>query len=357
MLTVRTKLVALLVFAVALAGCGGSDPDAETAAADATPGDGGGAQADGDDGDGGDVAPVVDEPVRVGFASADQPAYGAMTLAIAESAEAAVPMEAEFFQESELAMQALLQGEVDALGIGVNGPMIAINEGADLVTLAVTIANDWVLVTTTDITSPEDLDGAAIAIHSEVSTGTPLVRGTLDDAGVEAEFLTIPGSPNRAQAMTQGQVNATPLFLSDAISLSQSAPDRFHVLLDYADVPFASQTVVTTRGWLEENRDVAVAMVEQFVTTARRIADDTAWATEELVERFPDDDPAYLEELVQQYTERGFWVTDGGEELFQAYDEAIAINVELGTLEADASQDVDDYLDTSVLEEVLAGLD
>lgn len=300
------------------------------------------------------TAAMVDEPVTVGFASATQPSYAPALLGIETAGT--VPMEAVFFQQSELAVQALLQGEIDILAIGVNGPMIAINEGAELVIIAVTIGNDWALVSTTDIATPADLEGKTIAIHSETSTATPLVRSTLEDAGVEAEFVIIPGSPNRAAAMSAGQIDATPLFLSSSIQLELEASDRFHTLVDYGEVPLASQALVTTRSWLAEHGDVATAIVRQFIETGRRISNDETWATEALSALFPDDDPAYLARLVQEYVARNLWVTDGGSALLARFGEAVQSNIARGSLPEDALTEVSDYVDLTAMNAALAEL-
>jgi ABC-type nitrate/sulfonate/bicarbonate transport system substrate-binding protein len=293
----------------------------------------------------------IDQPIQVGFASVTQPAYLPALLAIDTSEE--IPMEAVFFQQSELAMQALLQGEVEVLAIGVNGPMITISEGAELRMFAVTIGNDWTIVATQDIQTVQDLDGAAIGIHSETSTGTPLARGTLDEHGLDAEFITIPGSPNRAQAMTQGQIDATTLFLSDSIRLEREAPERFHVLLDYAEVPFASQSLVASTDWLDSDQQRAECFAAQFVSTGQRMSDDPQWAIDELIALFPDEDPEYLEALATEYIGRGLWVTDGGSQLFSNFSQAIQINIDLGTLRSDASTDASDYLRTDILDAAL----
>lgn len=327
------------ILALAAAACGGGD-ETESSDGDASAPAGTAAPA-------GTCDLSVDEPVTIGFASATQPVYAPALLSIETSEN--IPMEPEFFQQSELAMQALLQGEVDVLAIGVNGPMITISGGADIRIFGVTIGNDWTIVATQDIQEPADLGGTTIAIHSETSTATPLVRGTLDETGVEAEFITIPGSPNRAQAMTQGQVNATPLFLSDSIRLERSDPERFHVLLDYADVPFASQALVAGTEWLDGNPELAQCALAHFIDTGQRMAEDPGWTTDQLVAMFPDEDPDYLEALVTEYIDRGLWVTDGGEQLLGDFDQALETNVELGTLESDASTDPADYLETEAL--------
>jgi NitT/TauT family transport system substrate-binding protein len=297
---------------------------------------------------------TTDQTVTIGFASVTQPAYAPSLIAIDTSDN--IPMEATFFQQSELAMQALLQGEVDVLAIGVNGPMITISGGADLQIFGVTIGNDWTLVATQDIQEPADLEGKTIAIHSETSTGTPLVRGTLNDAGVNAEFVIIPGSPNRAQAMTQGQVDATPLFLSDAIRLERSDPERFHVLLDYGDVPFASQSLVAGTEWLDSNPELAQCLLEHFIETGRQMSDDPSATTDKLVSMFPDEDADYLGALVTEYVNRGLWVTDGGQALLSNFGEAVQTNIDLGTLAADAPSDAEAYTDTNALEAALQDL-
>ena len=285
---------------------------------------------------------TADQPVSVGFASATQPAYFPALVSI-ETSET-IPMEPIFFQQSELAMQAVLQGEVDVLAIGINGPMITISEGAELQIFGVTIGNDWTIVANDSIQSPEDLAGARIGIHSETSTGTPLARGTLNELGIDAEFVTIAGSPNRAQAMTQDQIDATTLFLSDSIRLERNDPDKFHVLLDYAEVPFASQSLVASTEWLDSNPELAECFVTHFVETGQRMHEERDWAIEQLTEMFPEEDPEYLEALATEYLDRGLWVDDGGQELLSNLGEAAEILIELESLSADAPTDASDYV-------------
>jgi ABC-type nitrate/sulfonate/bicarbonate transport system substrate-binding protein len=360
-MNVRVKIAVAVAALLALAGCGSGGSGSSTSSS--TPPTSGSAPATAESSPssatGSSDATVTESTdqtapteslgtIKVGFASATQPAYG--TTLLADKTAERFTVEEVFFQNSELAMQGLLQGEVDVLAIGVNGPMLAIAQGADIKMFGVTIGNDWVLVTDNDIKSPADLEGKTVAIHSDVSTGTPLLKGTLSDAGVNANLVTIPGSPNRAQAMMSGQVDATVLFLSDALSLQRQGAGKFHVLLDYRDVPFASQALVASTSWLSENPDLAEAVLSHSVDTANKIKGDESWASGELASMFPDDDPEYLKSLVEEYVNRNLWVTDGGKALFSTLDVAIKTNKDLGTLPADASTDASDYVDLQFLQ-------
>lgn len=357
----RIKIAIAVLALVALGGCGSSGGGGSASGSigqtpGSAPGSANASQTDtpasSDAGSGGSIeqsAPAEDlGTIKIGFASANQPAYG--TTLLADKTAERFTVKEVFFQNSELAMQGLLQGEVDVLAIGVNGPMLAIAQGADIKMFGVTIGNDWVLVTDDDITSPADLEGKTVAIHSDVSTGTPLLKGTLSDAGVKANLVTIPGSPNRAQAMMSGQVDATVLFLSDALSLQDQGAGKFHVLLDYRDVPFASQALVASTSWLADHPDLASAVLQHSVDTANKIKGDQSWASDELAAMFPDDKPDYLKSLVKEYVDRELWVTDGGKALFSTLDVAIKTNKELGTLPAEASTDASDYVDLQFLE-------
>lgn len=355
MRTPRTVLALMAVLALVMAACGtsGSSPSQDDDPTQEPP-----AESAGESMGTETSAPTaacedisVDEPIAVGFASATQPAYLPALLAIETSRD--IPMEPTFFQQSELAMQALLQGEVDVLAIGINGPMITISEGAELAIFGVTIGNDWTIVATQEIQAPEDLDGSTIAIHSETSTGTPLLRGTLDEAQAEAELVTIPGSPNRAQAMTQGQIDATPLFLSDAIRLERSDPDRFHVLLDYSEVPFASQSLVASTEWLDGNPELAECFLTHFVETGQRMSAEPDWTADRLVSLFPGEEPEYLQALADEYLGRSLWVADGGQELLSNLGDAIGILIDLGSLNADAPSDPSAYTRTDLLDAAL----
>jgi hypothetical protein len=101
---------------------------------------------------------------------------------------------------------------------------------------------------------------------------------------------------------------------------------------------------------------LAECVLTHFIETARHMSDDPAWTTEQLVSMFPDEDPDYLDALASEYIDRGLWVTDGGAELFSNFGQAVQINIDLGTLDADASTEAADYLDTDALDAAIEHL-
>lgn len=330
---------AMLVAVLVACTTGGTS---ESTGGDSTPSVGGSSTTTG-----GNEVPAV----RVGFASQPLARSGNSILAF-ESTDF-VNADLAFFQSSELAVQGLLLDEIDVLHIGANGPITATAQGADLVIFAVTIGNDWALVGNDTASSLDDLPGTRVAVHSETSTATVMLRQTLSDEGMtedDIDLLFIQGSPNRAQALSQGEIDATALFVSEAIQLLTTRPGEFHILLDYGNVPLAAGVLAAKRDWYEANLDAAAALVQAIQAQNSSFADDPENAKQVINERFPDEGEEYVSALVDEYVSRGLWPPDAGAALLSDFGPAIQVIAGSGSLAEGASVDPDDYVDLRAFE-------
>ncbi|WP_328766962.1 hypothetical protein [Streptomyces sp. NBC_00286] len=78
------------------------------------------------------------------------------------------------------------------------------------------------------------------ALLGEGSVATAMVRQWVSEdcrAGSEPEYLTIGGSDARAQALLSGQIDATALEVTDAVTLERAGGGKgLHRLVDFKEV-------------------------------------------------------------------------------------------------------------------------
>jgi len=123
--------------------------------------------------------------------------------------------------EPELLVEGLINGEFQFSSETTTAALLGAQLGGDIKVIADLTLNSWTLYGTSDIVECANLDGKRLAIHSEAGVSTALVRNYIEAECPEAspEYLVIAGSPNRYAALLAGEINASPLELSDAIAL------------------------------------------------------------------------------------------------------------------------------------------
>src|SRR2546430_10526494 len=94
-----------------------------------------------------------------------------------------------------------------------------------------------------EIATPQALTGVRVASHSPKSTVQSLVEFYLaTHPGIKPNIVFIPeGSPARASALMRGAVDAAAFDLSSAKTVSDSAPGKFHVLVDFRSEEHTSE--------------------------------------------------------------------------------------------------------------------
>lgn len=158
-----------------------------------------------------------------------------MALAVARLNEEGWDIAPIFLNQSEAPVQALVQGSIDVANSSVTPVITAIAAGGPVMTFAKTRNVEYVMLTTTEINGPEDLHGKRVGLHAAASTTTLLTRLFLrDHPEVEPNYLIVPGSGNRIQAMLAGELDATAAQFGDDTAAMEQAPDKFHVIFDFA---------------------------------------------------------------------------------------------------------------------------
>jgi ABC-type nitrate/sulfonate/bicarbonate transport system substrate-binding protein len=184
-------------------------------------------------------------------------------------------IEPVFFSTPELNVAAEIRGDVQLSTGSVSAAFAAITKGAPLKLITAQNGQEWAIVATREVKACGDLNGKRLGIHSEAGVSTAMLRSWMASRCPEAkpQILVVPGSENRAAALSAGRLDATPLELDDAINVVGSNPSRFYRLVDFSrDLPDLLNAVFYTRvDTLRANRAFYVAYVTALLQTHRAI--------------------------------------------------------------------------------------
>lgn len=301
------------------------------------------------------VASARQTRLTFAFAGVKQLQYTATMIALERMRDRGYETVSVFLPRPELAAQALIRGEADLVRLDAITASNVIARGARLAMISALGLSEWVLVTPKTITAPRQLARKRIAVHSLSSMSNAVVQYAIKKHGIIApQVLIIPGSPARAQALLQGEVDATSLFLIDAIRLQALAPDRFHVLIDFKDLPVVDSAVVVRRDWLSTHQTEAQDFLRVLLETHRRIAVGPDWTAARTQTLFPDQDAAFVTAAVRAYASRGIWDPNGGIPGPATIQEMIRFLKSMDMVPATASEVADEYVDLGPLQAVLS---
>ena len=177
------------------------------------------------------------------------------------------------FSDEELAIQAVLSGQMD---IGFGTPYSAMQRSKAPIRIIYQLSKlKFFPVTTTDYSKLEDLAGEPILLHSR-GGGTDSIANVIEDRlGMQfGERSYVPGSSNRVAALLGGQANATIIDLSNTNKLMRGpAADRFNVL-DLFEVEASDEALFGNLDWIENNADDVQIFVDALISVYRDMAED-----------------------------------------------------------------------------------
>jgi len=164
--------------------------------------------------------------------------------------------------------QAMIGGSVFASPVTTATLMAANLSGADLVTVAHTVAAvQGRMLVRPEIRKPEDLKGKKVASSGLGSLGDFMYRVIMRKYGLNPDkdvvWMTVGTPPERLQALNSGSVDAADLsYPSDA----RGEKMGYHTLWDARiEVPYPSMSVVTRRKTIQEDRDAVMRLVRAHV--------------------------------------------------------------------------------------------
>jgi NitT/TauT family transport system substrate-binding protein len=220
------------------------------------------------------------------------------------------------FTQAELATEAIAKGDVVYGSGATSSALLANQKGARILLAADQNLNHWTMVSTPAITKCADLNGKRLAIHSQGAVSTAMVRIWVDRTckGTNPNYIVIAGSQNRAAALINGQIDATPLEMADWISIEDEHPGKYRLLENFSKgLPDLSTTGLYVNGdWVERNKEVAVAYMAELLKTNRMIAEDPKLVEDAARLKLPEMSEKVRPKVVAAYNSFDAFPPNGG---------------------------------------------
>lgn len=222
-----------------------------------------------------------------------------------------INVQQRYLEDGPTAIQALEQGDAQiATNIGVNVGLLAVEAGATVVDVLATQRPTWALVSTPDFQTIEDLEGATIGVHGETSFTKAVADFYAQQYGLNMNQVIIPGSEVRAEALANNEIDASVIDFPDIVTLTRTyGADAFNVLATLGETlpNLIEQDIWMDREWLEQNPDTALEVEKALLEGIRKLRTDKDFAMRIAQEALPEEDPAILEQLIDEYTARDLW--------------------------------------------------
>ncbi|MEV8316622.1 ABC transporter substrate-binding protein [Streptomyces sp. NPDC059900] len=208
--------------------------------------------------------------------------------------------------EPELAVEGLAKGDY-AISAEATGPALsAVEQHAPIKIIADVVGNQWALYGRSAVSSCADLSGRPFGIFSEGAVATAIAKDWVDaecGAGERPDYLTIGGSDVRAQALASGEIDATPLEISDAVALEASGTPGLTKVVDFSEsLPdLHPQTVYANAAFLDQHRGAAQEFVTALVREHARINADPRHLVDLVKKYLPEEDQEHVAATARRY--------------------------------------------------------
>ena len=258
-----------------------------------------------------------------------------------------------FFPKTDLAVQAVVAGEADmgsAAGIAV---VKAVESGMNVRIIGEQVRNEWQLVTPVSLKDPKQLDGKRVGYHAPITVTEALVKWMAQHYKINPNWMIIPGSDVRAEALMRGQLDATPAEIGDVLNILSAKPGQFHVLISYAKTfPQLIGSMYFARAdYVQKNSATVESVLEAILRTHRSAEERPASIKENALRLLPETKPELIEATAAAYKELRIWDVNGGASKDRG-DASIKFFEESGLLKKDAVS-FKQAFDTAPLDKVL----
>lgn len=212
------------------------------------------------------------ETIRIALAEQPSDEMAAFFVALDRAKKAGLDYEWTAFAEEELAIQAVLSGDMD---IAFGTPYAVMQRSKAPVRIIFQLSRlVFFPVATKDYATLKDLDGVPIMLHSRAG-GTDSIANVIEDReGITfGERSYVPGSDNRVVAMLAGQAEATILDLSNRNKIIAEAGDRFNSLPMF-EVKASDEALFANLDWMQENEEAVNIFVDALHSVWTDMAKD-----------------------------------------------------------------------------------
>jgi NitT/TauT family transport system substrate-binding protein len=260
---------------------------------------------------------AAQEPIRVAMGDVASVETLGLMIAMERTKERGVPMELTFFNEEDIATQAVAGGEAD-IGVGAPYAFIQNSDAPIRMFYRMSTLLFFPVVNTELYKSWEDLDGQEVTVHSRGSGTEALMRLMEQKHGIKYSNVSyVPGAEVRAGAMLQGTINASIVDAASFRLLQEKAGDKFQ-RLPIEGVNATDEALYASVEFLEARADDVAVLVEELLRTWAEINANPGVVAElreryGLLEDLPADAAADITPYYTEGVEAGVFPTDGGE--------------------------------------------
>ena len=211
------------------------------------------------------------EKIRIALAETPSDELAAFFVALDRAKANGLDYEWTAFSDEELAIQAVLSGQMD---IGFGTPYAAMQRSKAPIRIIFQLSKlKFFPVTTKKYSTLADMDGEPILLHSR-GGGTDSIANVIEErVGITfGERSYVPGSANRVAALLGGQAEATILDLSNTNKLMRGEAGAGFNVLEMFDVDASDEALFGNLDWIQENE----ADVDIFVKALLSVWQDMA---------------------------------------------------------------------------------
>ena len=212
------------------------------------------------------------DKIRIALAETPSDEVAAFFVALDRAKAMGLDYEWTAFSDEELAIQAVLSGQMD---IGFGTPYAAMQRSKAPLRIIFQLSKlKFFPVTSKKYSKLEDLDGEPILLHSR-GGGTDSIANVIE-ARLGIKFGTrsyVPGSANRIVALIAGQADATIVDLSNKNKLVKQEGDNFNVLPMF-EVDASDEALFGNLDWIKANEKDVDIFVRALLSVYRDMAKD-----------------------------------------------------------------------------------
>lgn len=255
------------------------------------------------------------ETIRIALAEPPSDELAAFFVALDRAKAKGLDYEWTAFAEEELAIQAVLSGDMD---IAFGTPYAVMQRSKAPIRIIFQLSKlVFFPVTTKEFTSLKDLDGQPIMLHSR-GGGTDFIANVIEEReGIKfGERSYVPGSSNRVVAMLAGQAKATILDLSNRNKIIAEAGDRFSSLPMF-EVKASDEALFANLDWMQENEAEVNLLVDSLHSVWTEMSADPTMVARETdpngpIGTLPAEVLAELDEFYTNAVAGGLYDPNGG---------------------------------------------
>jgi len=204
------------------------------------------------------------DTIRIALAETPSDELAAFFVALDRAKANGLDYEWTAFSDEELAIQAVLSGQMD---IGFGTPYAAMQRSKAPLRILFQLSKlKFFPVTNKKFEKLEDLDGQPILLHSR-GGGTDSIANVIEDKmGIKfGKRSYVPGSSNRVVALVAGQADATIIDLSNKNKVM-----RQHVF----DVEASDEALFGNLDWIKANEESVQIFVDALASTWKDMNED-----------------------------------------------------------------------------------